>query len=74
MRVSIADPAIVRTTTGWTLEIADPDNPAMRLPFATLAGFDGVTAEAAFLTDEGSDLFFGPYVAGTPVDAPAITG
>ncbi|KNC17836.1 hypothetical protein AC792_13410 [Arthrobacter sp. RIT-PI-e] len=72
MRVSITDPGIVRTAGGWILEIADPDDTAVRLPFAVLAGFDGVTAEAASLTHEGSDLFFGPYVAGTPVDAPVL--
>jgi hypothetical protein len=72
MRVSIADPAIVPSVDGWVLEIADPDDSVARMPFATLTGFDGVTAEAAALTDEGSDLFFGPYEAGTPVDTPTV--
>jgi hypothetical protein len=72
MHVAIADPAIVSASTGWTLEIADPDDPAARMPFAALSGFDGVTAESAALTAEGADLFFGPYTAGTPVDVPVV--
>ncbi|MHA7274089.1 HtaA domain-containing protein [Arthrobacter sp. TMT4-20] len=72
MRVAIADPAIVQSVAGWILEIADPDDPVRRMSFATLTGFDGVTAEAAVLTDDGADLFFGPYEAGTPVDVPAV--
>lgn len=72
MRVIIADPAIVQSATGWVLEIADPDDAAGRISFATLTDFDGVTAEAAALTAEGADLFFGPYEVGTPVDVPAV--
>lgn len=72
MRVVIADPALVQTETGWLLEIADPDEPSARLPFATLAAFDGERASGTALTEDGADLFFGPYTAGTPLDDPVI--
>lgn len=72
MHVIIADPGIASTPTGWVLEIADPDEPSVRLAFATLAAFDGASASGAELTEAGSDLFFGPYTAGTPVDSPTI--
>lgn len=72
MHVTIADPALVRAGGGWILEIADPDSPAVRLPFATIESFDGTSASGSALTEEGADLFFGPYEAGTPVDDPRV--
>ncbi|WP_206447201.1 HtaA domain-containing protein [Agrococcus sp. KRD186] len=68
MRVVIADPAIVGGDGDWALEIADPDEAPARLRFATLSGFDGVRATGAALTEDGADLFFGPYERGTPLD------
>jgi hypothetical protein len=72
LRVTIADPALVDTGDGWVLEIADPDDPGIRLRFATLAGFDGERATGAALTEDGADLFFGPYERGTAVDDPRV--
>jgi hypothetical protein len=72
LRVAIADPSIVETATGWVLEIADPDDPSSRLPFATIAAFDGRRASGTALTQDGADLFFGPYERGTPIDDPVI--
>ena len=68
MRVVIAQPAIVEAEGGWALEIADPDDPTARLRFATIAAFDGERATGAALTEDGADLFFGPYERGTPLD------
>jgi hypothetical protein len=73
MRVVIADPAIVETQSGWVLAIADPDDPAKRLTFATLGAFDGRRASSTALTEAGADLFFGPYTQGTPLDDPVVT-
>ncbi|WP_072314107.1 HtaA domain-containing protein [Agrococcus sp. Marseille-P2731] len=72
MRVVIAEPSIVRTGDGWSLEIADTEAATGRLRFAILAGFDGSRATGTALTEEGADLFFGPYTAGTPLDDPRI--
>ncbi|MCH1882474.1 HtaA domain-containing protein [Agrococcus sp. ARC_14] len=72
MRVVVADPAIVETEEGWAVEIADPDDRAVRLRFATIAAFDGRQASGTALTAEGADLFFGPYTAGTALDDPRI--
>ena len=72
LHLRIADPAIARTADGWVLEIADPDDPDIRLPFATIAAFDGELATGTALTEDGADLFFGPYRAGTPVDDPRV--
>lgn len=72
MRVVIADPAIVETDAGWVLEIADPDDAATRLRFATIAAFDGERATGTALTEDGADLFFGPYRRGTELDDPVI--
>jgi hypothetical protein len=73
LRVVIADPALVELGDGWAIEIADPDDHAVRLRFATVAGFDGERANGTALTAEGADLFFfGPYVQGTPLDDPAV--
>lgn len=72
MRVVIADPAIVEADGGWALEIADPDDAAARLRFATCTGFDGECATGAALTEDGADLFFGPYERGTPLDDAAV--
>lgn len=72
MRVTIADPSIVQTADGWALEIADPDDAELRLRFATIARFDGDRATGTALTEDGADLFFGPYAQGTPLDDPRI--
>lgn len=72
MRVVVADPAIVETDDGWALEIADPDDATARLRFATIAAFDGERATGAALTEDGADLFFGPYERGTPLDDAAV--
>jgi len=78
MHVVIADPAVLRTDTGWLLTIADDTSPGGRLPFATIVSLDdrgdGVrTAATTRLTADGADLFFGPYREGTPLDDPRIT-
>lgn len=73
LRVTIADPAVVEAAGGWVLEIADPDDPDARLRFATIAAFDGTTASGTALTEEGADLFFGPYTTGTPIDDPRVS-
>jgi hypothetical protein len=77
LNVVIADPAVERGADGWTLSIADPDVAGDRLVFATLEGVtendSGLTVDSAALTEAGSDLFFGPYTRGTPLDAPAVT-
>lgn len=72
LRVVIAEPALVQSSEGWRLEIADPHEPGARVAFATIAAFDGERASGTALTQDGADLFFGPYVAGTPVDDPRI--
>lgn len=73
MRVVLADPALVETGTGWVLEIDDPDDPSIRLVFATVADFDGHLASGTALTEDGADFFFGPYERGTALDNPAVT-
>lgn len=72
LRVTIADPAIVEADGGWLLEIADPDNSSSRLAFATIAAFDGRRASGTALTQDGADLFFGPYAQGTAIDDPVV--
>lgn len=72
LRVTIADPAIVETADGWALEIADPDDRSARLRFATITGFDGARASGTALTQDGADLFFGPYERGTAIDDPVV--
>ncbi|WP_413319020.1 HtaA domain-containing protein [Agrococcus sp. 1P02AA] len=72
LRIVVADPSIVEAAAGWALEIADPDAPAGRLRFAALECFDGASASGAALTEDGADLFFGPYEAGTPLDIPRL--
>jgi hypothetical protein len=72
MHVTIADPAIVETSAGWTLEIADPHDPSRRMAFATMAAFDGRRASGTALTQDGADLFFGPYQRGTAIDDPEV--
>lgn len=73
LRVVVADPALVEHGDAWAIEIADPDGTAERLPFATVAGFDGERATGTSLTAEGADLFFsGPYVEGTALDDPSV--
>lgn len=66
MRVVLADPALVETPSGWALELGD--DAGERLRFASIATFDGVRGTGLTLTEEGSDLFFGPYEEGTPLD------
>ncbi len=72
LHVTIADPAIVETSTGWALEIVDPHDASRRMAFATIAGFDGRRATGTALTHDGADLFFGPYQRGTAIDDPTI--
>ena len=72
MRVVIADPQITPTSEGATLSIADPDDPELRLVFARIARFDGRRATGTVLTDDGADLFFGPYGDGTALDDPRV--
>lgn len=74
MRVVIADPWLTREGQGAVLSIADPDDPSIRLDFARIARFDGRQATGTTLTADGADLFFGPYVEGTPLDDPRIEG
>lgn len=72
LRVRIADPALVERAGGWVLEIADPDDPSQRMAFATIAAFDGRQATGTALTQDGADLFFGPYERGTALDDPVV--
>lgn len=72
LRVTIADPAIVKTPTGWAIEIADPHDLLSRMRFATIAVFDGEHASGTALTQDGADLFFGPYARGTAIDDPVV--
>ena len=74
LRVTIARPALVETSDGWVLEIADPDDPSRRMAFATIAAFDGTLASGTALTQDGADLFFGPYERGTAIDDPVVLG
>ena len=76
MRVVIADPAVVRQGAEWVLTIADPDDPSARVEFARMAGWSAdetgsLRAHGTVLTESGSDLFFGPYRDGTPLDDPS---
>lgn len=68
MRVILADPTLTERGERWMLEIADPDDDALRLPFAEVATFDGSAGTGVSLTADGADLFFGPYEAGTPLE------
>ncbi len=72
LHVTIADPSLVETATGWAIEIADPHDPSSRMTFATVAAFDGRRASGTALTQDGADLFFGPYQRGTAIDDPRI--
>ncbi|WP_432486752.1 HtaA domain-containing protein [Kineococcus sp. SYSU DK018] len=74
MRVVLRDPGLLPVAGGWVLEITDPDDPRERLPFAEVAGFDGRNGSGVTLTGDGADLFFGPYEAGTPLDAFTVRG
>ncbi|MGP3535568.1 HtaA domain-containing protein [Microbacterium sp. RD1] len=74
MRVTLADPRLVEADGRWVLEIADPDDPGVRLPFALVATFDGVDGTGVTLTADGADLFFGPYGAGTALDDLSVRG
>lgn len=72
MRVVLRNPALVETGAGWVLEIADPDDPASHLLFATMASFDGALGRGLALSSNGADLFFGPYEKGTPLSDLAV--
>ncbi len=75
MRVVLRDPQIERDGESWILSIADPDESDGRLRFATVGSFDinsGRGTRVA-LTADGADLFFGPYIEGTPLDDLVIT-
>lgn len=72
LHVTIADPAIVETASGWRLAITDPHDPSRRMTFATIAAFDGRLASGTALTQDGADLFFGPYQRGTAIDDPSV--
>lgn len=74
MHVVLADPALVESASGWTVEIADPDDPGTRLPFAAVTSFDGIDGTGVALTAAGADLFFGPYEAGTELDDLTVRG
>ena len=64
----IADPAVEPRGEGGILSIRDPYDPAARLDLATIAALDAVAGTGLALTADGADLFFGPYVEGTPLD------
>lgn len=74
--VLFRDPAIEPRGDGWVLTIADPDDPAQRVPFATLDALEPAAGElrgrGTRLTAPGADFFFGPYTLGTPFDDPII--
>ena len=72
MRVVIADLALVEVEGRWSLEIADPDDASLRLPFARIAAFEGRRASGTVLTEDGANLFFGPYTDGRPLDDPQV--
>lgn len=68
----IADPAVEPRAGGWVLSIRDPYDPDARVDLATIAAFDPsgqqCIGSGLALTADGADLFFGPYVEGTPLD------
>ncbi|UOQ56029.1 HtaA domain-containing protein [Leucobacter allii] len=74
----IAEPALESGDgpDGWIVTIADPYAPGARLALATVGPIDeraGRTVGGGVaLTEAGADLFFGPYVAGTPLDDIAV--
>ncbi len=77
MRVVLADPRLVETTGGWDLTVRDDEEPGGRLRFATVGALTpdaagGRRATGTRLTADGADLFFGPYVEGTPLDDPRV--
>lgn len=79
MRVVVADPCLVETAAGWDLTVRDDEDPSGRMRFATVDaltpdGDGGRTASGTRLTQDGADLFFGPYTAGTPLDDPRVLG
>lgn len=65
-------PALEQGAHGWHLTIADPDTPSERLVFASIATFDGTHGSVTTLTQDGADLFFGPYELGTVLDDPTV--
>lgn len=73
MRVLIAEPRLFRTTQGWALSITDPDVPSVVLTFGRIAAFDDRHATGITLTQDGADLFFGPYREGTALDDAILT-
>lgn len=76
LHLPLSDPALVAEGAGWALTIADPDNADERLQFARAGQLietdRGLCAVGTVLTSDGADLFFGPYVAGTPLDDPCV--
>lgn len=72
----IADPAVQQRNSGWVLSIQDPYDPAVRIDLATVttfgpgvhSGTSTLEGTGLALTADGADLFFGPYVEGTPLD------
>ncbi|GAB3596051.1 HtaA domain-containing protein [Microbacterium tumbae] len=68
MHVVLSAPQLVREEETWSLSIEDPDAPEGRLRFATVGSFDGARGSDVRLTEDGADLFFGPYTRGTPLD------
>lgn len=76
MNVTLRDPSLTRDGDEWVLAIADPDDPAVRLPFARAKSLvdhgNSLRGTGSALTADGADLFFGPYEPGTPVDDPII--
>lgn len=76
LHIVIADPELQPDGAGLLLTIADPDDPTLRLPFGQAAGMQATTegdrCTGTTLTEDGADLFFGPYEAGTPLDDPLV--
>lgn len=70
LRVVIADPWL--DLAERVLTIRDPDDASARLRFATLPLDVGTRRRGTTLTEEGADLFFGPYSAGTALDEPVV--
>lgn len=74
--VVFREPWLQPGASGWLLSIADPDD-GQRLGLLRIAALEAqpdgsLRATGTSLTQDGADLFFGPYQAGTAFDDPVV--